>query len=172
MLRKKFPHYRQLDEKDCGPTCLQIIFKYYGKNTRLQTLLRLSETTREGSSLLGLSEAAEKLGMHTVGARISLNQLATEAPLPCIIYWKQEHFVVLYKIKKDKIYVSDPAHGLLEYTRKEFAQHWIGADADPEKDEGIVLLMEPRPDFSQHEEEEKPDRKGFGFLFISSLQKF
>ena len=111
----KFPHYRQYDEMDCGPTCLKIISKFYGKNYSLDFLRTLSRTNRAGSSLLGISEAAEKLGFRTVAAKLNFEDLEEESPLPCMAYWNQRHFVVIYKIKKNKVYVSDPAHGLLIY---------------------------------------------------------
>ena len=111
---KNFPFYKQPDSKDCGPTCLKIIAKYYGKTLNIQTLRSLSETTREGSNLLTLSEAAEKIGFRTLGVKLSIKKLE-EAPLPCILHWNNNHYVVLYKIKKSKFYISDPAHGLLEY---------------------------------------------------------
>ncbi len=109
---KSFPHYKQLDSKDCGPTCLKIIAKYYGKTIPLQHIRALSETTRTGSSMLGLSEAAEKMGFRTLGVKLSLKDLKG-APLPCILHWNKNHYVVLYKIKKNVFYISDPAHGIL-----------------------------------------------------------
>ena len=131
-----FPHYKQADGKDCGPTCLKIIAKHYNKNLNIQTLRELSETTREGSNLLSLSEAAEKIGFRTLGVKVSLEKLL-EAPLPCILHWNKNHYVVLYKIKSkkskiEKLYISDPAFGLLEYTQEDFLKFWIGNNADEE----------------------------------------
>ena len=97
---KSFPHYRQLDAMDCGPTCLRMIAKYYGKNYTLQSLREKSFITREGVSMLGISEAAESIGFRTTGVKITLEQLKKDVPLPCILHWNQNHFVVLYKIKK------------------------------------------------------------------------
>lgn len=93
-----FPHYKQRDHKDCGPTCLKIIAKHYKKTINLQQLRDLSETTRTGSSLLGLSEAAEQLGFRSLGVKVDLEKLL-EAPLPCILHWNKNHYVVLYNIK-------------------------------------------------------------------------
>ncbi|KQC28977.1 peptidase domain-containing ABC transporter [Flagellimonas eckloniae] len=162
---KKFPHYKQADQKDCGPTCLKIISKYYGKIINIQSLRNLAETTREGSSLLGLSEAAEQIGFHTIGIRVSFSKFL-EATLPCIVHWNKNHFVVVYKIKKDIIYVSDPAHGLIQYTTKEFLKFWIGNNATKETDEGIVLLLEPTPKFYNDSLEDLEDPK-FDFAFVS-----
>ena len=92
---KKFPHYNQPDSKDCGPTCLKIIAKHYGKTLNIQTLRTYSETTREGSNLLNVSDAAEKIGFRSLGVKLSLQKLH-EAPLPCILHWNSQHYVVLY----------------------------------------------------------------------------
>ncbi len=160
---KKFPHYTQTEAKDCGPTCIKIISKHYGKTINTQQLRTLSETTREGSSLLGLSEAVESMGFHSLGVRLTYNKLL-EAPLPCIVHWNKNHYVVIYKIKKGIVYVSDPAHGLLTYTKEEFLKHWIGNNASEFTQEGIALMVEPTPLFYESAFEE--DQKfGFGFIF-------
>lgn len=161
---KKFPFYKQAGAKDCGPTCLKIIAKHYEKNISLQELRNLSETTRSGSSLLGLSEASEKLGFRSLGIKISLNRLL-EAPLPCILHWNQNHYAVLYKIKKEEFYISDPAHGLLKYSKKEFLKHWVGNNADEDTNEGIALLLEPTPIFLNSEFDK--NKHDFGFKFLS-----
>ena len=95
---KTFPFYKQPDTKDCGPTCLRIIARHYGKNISLKDVRDFSETTREGSSLLGLSAAAEKLGLKSLGIKTDFNTFADEVPLPCIVHWNKQHFVVVYKI--------------------------------------------------------------------------
>jgi ATP-binding cassette subfamily B protein len=163
---KKFPNYLQTESKDCGPTCLKIIAKHYGRVLNIQTLRELSETTREGSNLLTLSDAAENIGFRTLGVKLCANDFQ-ETPLPCILHWNKNHYIVLYKIKKDKYYVSDPAHGLLEYTQKEFIKFWIGNNADETTKEGIVLLLEPTPNFYDKEDEDKDNKKVFGFAMLS-----
>lgn len=161
---KRFPHYRQIDLKDCGPTCLKIIAKHYDRTISIQELRHISETTREGSSLLGLSEASEKISFRSLGVKISLKRLI-EAPLPCILHWNKNHYVVLYKIKRNTFYISDPAHGLLKYTEEEVLKNWIGNNATADTKEGVVLLLEPTPKFYESDfSTEKPD---FGFNFIS-----
>ena len=160
---KKFPNYQQTEAKDCGPTCIKIIAKHYGKTINTQQLRSLSETTREGSSLLGLSEAVESIGFRSLGVKLAYKKLL-EAPLPCIVHWNKNHYVVLYKIKKDTVYISDPAHGLITFTKKEFIQHWIGNNADENTEEGIVLLVEPTPKFYS-EEFEEDEKFGFSFIF-------
>ena len=158
---KKFPNYVQAESKDCGPTCIKIIAKYYGKVIKIQTLRQLSETSRGGSNLLYLSEASEKIGFRSLGVKISLKKLE-EAPLPCILHWNKDHYVVLYKIKKNTIYISDPAIGLLEYSKEEFLKFWIGNNSEESTEEGIALLLEPTPKFYQSDFD-KEDEKAFGF---------
>ncbi|MCZ8331333.1 MAG: cysteine peptidase family C39 domain-containing protein, partial [Flavobacterium sp.] len=161
---KKFPNFKQAESKDCGPTCLKIIAKHYGKNLNIQQLRNLSETTREGSNLLNLSEAAEQIGFRTLGVKLSFEKV-NEAPLPCILHWNANHYVVLYKIKKDKIFISDPAFGLLEYSKEEFIKNWIGNNAEEYTEEGIALLVEPTPKFHQSEFDKEEKAFGFGLLF-------
>ncbi len=165
MLKKSFPFYKQPDSKDCGPTCLKIIAKHHGKTLNIQTLRSLSETTREGSNLLTLSDAAEKIGFRTLGVKLSIKKLE-EAPLPCILHWNSNHYVVLYKSKKNKFYVSDPAHGLLKYSEEDFLKFWIGNNATNETEEGIALLLEPTPAFYKNEWDNE-DKKAFGFALLT-----
>lgn len=162
---KKFPNYIQADFKDCGPTCLKIIAKYYGKSINIQELRDYSETTREGSNLLFLSDAAEKIGFRTLGVKLNVQSLE-EAPLPCVLHWNKEHYVVLYKIKKGVYYISDPAFGLIEYNQKDFIKFWIGNNADNSTQEGIALLLEATPRFFQSDFD-KEDKKGLGFGLLS-----
>ncbi|HVI46000.1 MAG TPA: peptidase domain-containing ABC transporter [Chitinophaga sp.] len=156
---KNFPHYKQYDKMDCGPTCLRIVSKYYGRHFSLEHMRKLCNTNRSGSSLLSLSEAAEKLGFRTIGARISYEDLVEEAPFPCIAFWNQQHFVVVYKIKKDRVYVSDPAHGLLSYTREEFLKGWAVVESH-----GIILSLEVSPQFHDAEETESNVSTGLRFI--------
>ncbi|MEO1013021.1 MAG: peptidase domain-containing ABC transporter [Bacteroidota bacterium] len=168
-----FPNYRQLEEKDCGSACLKILAKYHGKNVSIQRVRELTETTRLGSSLQGVANAAEILGFRTLPAKISAQQLG-EVPLPCILYWDKKHFVVLYEVKRDLFSVSDPAFGLISYTKKEFLTHWIGQNATEESEEGIVLLLEPTPSFYNEDSAEKTQKLDFGFLsrYLIKYKKF
>ncbi|PTT68319.1 cysteine peptidase family C39 domain-containing protein, partial [Chryseobacterium sp. HMWF001] len=162
---KNFPFYRQPDSKDCGPTCLRIVSKHYGKSISLQQIRNLSETTREGSSLLGLSDAAEDLGFRSLGVQINFESLAEEVPFPCIVHWNKNHFVVVYKIdKNNKVYVSDPGYGLITYTREEFIKLWIGENANEKTEEGIVLILETTPAFFQTEFDDQESKASFSFL--------
>jgi len=190
---KKNPHYKQLDKKDCGPTCLKIVAKHFGKTIAIQELRKLTETTRAGSSLLGLSDAAEKLGFRSLGVKISLEKLL-EAPLPCILHWNKNHYVVLYKITNSKLqkknyelgiteaplrnnnsfnkyqkdsvfHISDPAHGLLKHNQAAFIKHWIGNNANENTEEGVALLVEPTPKFYNSEFDTEEKSLSFSFLF-------
>ncbi|PXW10777.1 ATP-binding cassette subfamily B protein [Chryseobacterium sp. CBTAP 102] len=164
-MKKKFPFYKQPDTKDCGPTCLRIVSKYYGKSISLQQIRNLSETTREGSSLLGLSDAAENLGFRSMGVQIDFNTLAEEVPFPCVAHWNKNHFVVVYKIdKNNKVYISDPSYGLITYTREEFIKSWIGENAKENTEEGIVLILETTPAFFQTEFDAEESKASFTFL--------
>ena len=161
---KKFPHYTQLDAMDCGPTCLRMIAKYYGRTYTLQTLREKSFITREGVSMLGISDAAEAIGFRTSGVRIGLEQLKKEAPLPCVLHWNQRHFVVCYKIKNDKFYIADPAAGLVTYHEEEFTRCWFSTKVEGE-DTGTALLLEPGPEFYDMEEERQARQRGLSFFF-------
>ncbi len=158
-----FPFERQADALDCGPTCLQMVARYYGKQFSLPDLRDKSYITREGVSFLGISEAAESIGFRTLGVRIPFKKLAEETPLPCIVHWRQKHFVVVYKIKKGTVYVADPARGLVRYSMEEFEKNWAMTSIDQEK-LGLVLILQPTPEFYE-QEEAKDRRSGFRFLF-------
>lgn len=162
---KKFPFYKQLDMKDCGPTCLQIITKFYGKIYSIDFLRDKSFITQQGSSLGGIAEAAEIIGMHSLGANITFDSLSKEAPLPCIVHWRQRHFIVVYKIEKGKVYVSDPAHGLITYKTEEFLDGWIPNKQKHAEAEGTVLLLEPTPEFYSAEDKSNQKTLNFGFLW-------
>ena len=159
----KFPFFQQLDAMDCGPSCLRMVAKYYGKSFTAEFLREKSFITREGVSFLGISDAAETIGLRSMGVRISFEQLKKEAPLPCIVHWDQEHFVVVHKIKKGKVFIGDPAFGRLEYTEKEFCEHWLATVKEGEEN-GICMLLQPTPEFYQ-EPDEKVSRTGFQFIF-------
>lgn len=165
MLRKdKFPFFRQLDYRDCGPTCLRMIAKFHGKNFSREFLRDKASITRQGVTMAGIADAAEIIEMRTLGMRISLESLVDEAPTPFIVPWRQKHFVVVYKTTKTKIYVADPAQGLLEYSHKDFLKAWTNTIDDT----GFVLLLEPNTNFYALEEDKS---KKQGFLFLYSYLK-
>ncbi|MGG9960284.1 peptidase domain-containing ABC transporter [Ferruginibacter sp. SUN106] len=144
-----FPFYKQLDAMDCGPTCLRMVAKYYGRSISLDYLRNKAEYGKEGASMLGLADAAEGIGLKTVGAKISFEQLLNDAPLPAIIHWDQYHFVVLTPgSKKNKLVIADPAKGILKLNKEEFCKHWI-ATTENETGKGAVLLLELTPSFNE-----------------------
>lgn len=171
-MNKKFPFYKQMDQADCGPTCLRMIAKHYGKSYTLEHIRERSYITRSGVSLLGLSEAAQSIGLRSLSVSITFDRLEAEAPLPCIAHWKNRHFVVIYKIKKDKIYVADPGYGLITYSKEEFIDAWIGNNTN--KDTGTILLLEKTPEFEISEQKDGKDKISLGYIFgyIRPYKKF
>ena len=162
-----FLHYNQPDAMDCGPTCLRMVARYHGKHYNIQTLRERSHISRLGVSMLGISRAAETIGFRTLGVKIPFEKLRDEAPLPAIVHWNQNHFVVVYKISgrkgKERIHVADPAGGLVTFSREEFTRCWASTGSN-EEPQGTALLLEPTPEFYSTDDE-KPNRKSFGYLF-------
>jgi len=158
-----FPVYIQHDSMDCGPTCLRMIAKYYGRNFSLQTLRERCFITRGGVSLLGISDAAESIGFRTMGVSISYEQLSKEAPLPVIVHWKQNHFVVVSRIKKNKVHIADPAFGKLTLSKEEFLRGWISTRQEGQN-KGLALILQPKPEFYNLSDEEIK-KTTFSFLF-------
>jgi len=157
-----FPFVKQPDAMDCGPSCLKMIAGFYKVNHSLESLRKKCFITREGVSFLGLSEAADSIGFRTIGVKIPFDLLSENVPLPCIVHWRQKHFVVVYKIRKDKIWVSDPALGLAKYSREEFLKNWA-ATAKGGEPAGLVLIVEPTP--AIYNSELDPGKTG-GFSFL------
>ena len=165
----KFPFYKQHDTMQCGIACLAMICKHYGKEFSIETLSRYCFATTEGVSLLGISEAAGKLGLHSVCGRVSMEQIQ-QAPLPCILHWNQNHFVVLYKQKRGKkFYIADPGKGLISYSRQEFMEHWVSTRSQGEE-KGIAMFIQPTPAFYEQEGESKKEKRSFKFLFGYVMQ--
>lgn len=172
MKRNIFPHYLQLDSMDCGPSCLRMIAKYYGRSYSLQNLRERSFISRQGVSMLGISDAAESIGFRTQGVRISLEQLIEDAPLPCILHWNQNHFVVLYGIKKRKsllskkvnytFKVSDPANGKYPIDKAGFKKCWISTK-EGGKSSGTALLLAPTPDFYEQIDDKEQQKRNLSF---------
>lgn len=151
----------------CGIACLQMVCKYFGREYSLDSLSKLCFATTEGVSMLGINEAANTLGLHTISARVTITMLG-KAPLPSILHWDQNHFVVLYKVKKGKkFYVADPRKGLVTYGLDEFKQHWISTKSNGE-DKGIAMFLETTPAFftyKMEDEEHIKEKRSFRFLF-------
>jgi ATP-binding cassette subfamily B protein len=141
--KRKFPFFKQQDQMDCGSSCLRMIIKYYGQNISIHKIRRLSQSTKSGVNLLGISEAAEKLGFRSHGVKLHLEQL-TKIQLPSILHWNQNHFVVLYDIRDNIYFVADPSYGLISMTRQEFTKKWA---AQKELHKGLTLILTPTPAF-------------------------
>lgn len=171
---EKFPLYNQSEVMDCGPACLRMISKYYGHHYSLQTLRQKCFITREGVSLLGISDAAESIGFRTCGVKITGEQLVNEAMLPCILYWNNSHFVVCYKIKRKRggkliFYIADPASQRLQYEEDEFKKCWLGVTLADVNRRGIALLLEPNANFANIEEEPERSSKKSLLFFLRYL---
>ena len=164
-----FPIYRQLDQMDCGPTCLKIITEYYGKHLNLNFLRKISSQQKGGVSFQGLSYALEKIGLDSVGIKANLQELVEDIPLPAIAHWEHNHFLVVYKADKRNVFVSDPAVGRIKYSHNEFQHRWSG----PNENEGVLLLVQPKVDFLDKDNEE-PKPEGIGFLldYLSPYKKY
>ncbi len=155
---------------DCGPSCLVMIAKHYGTHPNIEAIRKTCDLSKGGVSLLGISKAAEEIGFKTIGGRLSFDTLTSEVPLPCIIHWNQNHFVVVYKIKKRRgnqyeVYVADPGKGLITYTKEEFCEHWVSTKTNGEE-KGIALLLEPTEKFYvQNDTETIPTQNRVKFLW-------
>ena len=164
---KSFPLYIQHDSMQCGIACLQMVCSYYGKTYSVEELSHLCFATTEGVSFLGISQAADALGLHTICGRVKVEQLP-QAQLPCILHWNQNHFVVLYKVKERKkgniFGIADPGKGLLEYNEDEFKNCWISTRSQGEE-KGIAMFLNPTPLFDQRKPIGKGEKRSFRFLF-------
>lgn len=163
---KKFPNDRQLDMMDCGPACLKIIAKYYGKFYSLQYLRDKCGINKEGVSFLDLSHAAEQIGLRTISIKCNIYDLLYKIPLPAIVHWDNSHYVVVYKTEfkqnqqtkahiRGGVYVSDPAIGYVKYSGEEFVKKWI----IPGTEKGRLMAIEPQADFYERQSEERLERK-------------
>lgn len=159
MKKNKFPFFRQLDYRDCGPTCLRMVAKFHGKSFSREFLRDKAGITRLGVTMAGIADAAEIIEMRTLGMRVSLESLVNEVPTPFIVPWRQKHFVVVYKTSKTKVFVADPAQGLLEYTHDDFLKAWTNTVDKT----GFVLILEPNAKFHSLDED-NTKKKGFSFL--------
>ncbi|WP_136465407.1 peptidase domain-containing ABC transporter [Flagellimonas onchidii] len=162
---RNFPFFKQRDRMDCGPTCIKMIAMFYGKSFTLEDLKKKSWLTSEGATFGGLSEAAENIGFNSIAASIDLVSLKKEVRLPCIVHWRQRHFVVLYKIRKKVFHLADPAYGLIKYSEKEFLESWIGKYEKRDNDCGNILMLEPTPKFFENERKSR-NKSVFNFLLL------
>lgn len=166
-----YPHFKQHDSRDCGPTCLRMISSYYGKIYTQYYIKNLSFQKRSGTTLLSLSDAAERIGFRTMGVKVTWEQLSNKLMLPCIVQWNKNHFVVIYKIEKNRIIVGDPSLGILKYKKDAFLKSWYSINDEVRGNMGIVLMMEPTPYFYEHEEKKDIENKEINFLHLFKYVK-
>ncbi|MGC4233874.1 MAG: peptidase domain-containing ABC transporter [Niabella sp.] len=159
---RSFAYYRQLNATDCGPTCLRMVARYYGKHFNADTLRHMAGFNKAGVSLLGISDTAEKIGFRTRGVKITLEQLE-EAPLPAVLHWEQNHFVVLAKLTNRSAKIADPGKGIINYTIAEFKKHWVSSQNNRAGETGIALLLEPTPGFYELDSE-KENKLSWGLV--------
>lgn len=171
MALQKFPCDRQLDVMDCGPACLKMIAKHYGKYYSLQYLRDKCGITKEGVSFHDLSYASEQIGLRTLPVKCTLKDLVEKVPLPVIVHWNNNHFFVVYKTKPKTgdIYVSDPAKGYVQYTSSEFAEKWVKKDKG---NVGVLMAMEPQAEFYDKQEEERILRRKTFSSFLNYLKPY
>lgn len=163
----KFKIFRQLESIDCGATCLKMISHFYGWKYDIQYLREISQTNKNGVSLASLSVAANNIGFETLPVELTFEQLYNDVPLPAILFWKNSHYVVAYKAKKNKIYIADPSFGFLSLTKEEMKLNW-----NCQKEEGIALLLSPKENFEY--KYNIPSNKGYEIMrsFFKGLKKY
>ena len=172
IFKRKFPHYTQLNSSDCGPTCLRMIASYYGKEYSAETLRKHSFISREGVSMLGICDAAEYIGMRTLGMKLTFEQLVNEVNFPCILHWNQNHFVVCYGVHHQHrtgnyiLHIADPASQCLTYNEREFKRAWLHGTFDGEPC-GIVLLLEPGGEFGMQDDDSVVQTRHRNFRIFS-----
>jgi ATP-binding cassette subfamily B protein len=154
---KRFPVEYQMDSQDCGPASLKIIAKHFGRFYSLQFMRDKCGMTKEGVSLLGLSKGAENIGLRTLAIKCPVDDVVGQVPFPAIIFWKESHFVVIYKTDKKYIYISDPAKGHVKYTHEVFKRGWYPKG----ENKGVLLAVEPTVDFKETKEERAQKRHSF-----------
>ncbi len=151
---KSFPFYQQLDAMDCGATCLRMIARHYGVYYPPEQLREMTYVGKQGVTLLGISDAAEHIGLQSLAIKTTYDRLIKDIPLPCIAHWNQNHFVVVYWVSKKYVWIADPAVGQFKLTREEFIENWIDED-HPEHEDGealgVLLLLEPTPEFYERD---------------------
>lgn len=156
---KKFPSYRQLNTMDCGPACLKIISRYYGKYFDLDFLRQKCGYTNSGTSIFDLANGSEEIGLRSLVVKLNYDDLYDKIKLPCIIHWNDSHFVVLYKIKRKRVYISDPAIGLVSYNVEEFLSSWYIDE------KGVALVLETTPKFNGLEQKRTNAMSALNYLF-------
>ena len=162
-MAKNFQFYKQLDSMDCGATCLRMIARHYGRYYSLDYLRGLTHQNTKGASLYGIAHAAETIGFHTIGAKISYSRVIEDIPMPLIAHWNDNHFVVVIEANDKKVTIADPAKGILTISIDKFLKSWIGNQHSIDA-EGVVLLMEPTPEFFERDDQ-TVDKGGLNYVW-------
>lgn len=161
---RTFPFYQQHDAMDCGAACLKMIAKHYGRYYSMERLRGITYLGREGVSLLGISDAAEEIGLQTLAVQTTFDQLVSVIPTPCIAHWNdEEHFVVIFRATKNHVWIADPQEGKFKLSKAEFLQHWASGLTREGEPQGILLLLQVTPEFYQ-QEGDKIDKSGFKYV--------
>ena len=158
--KSRFPTFRQLDRMDCGPACIKIISEHYGKNIDFKKIKDSSYLTKQGVSLAGIISAAENIGFDTMPVKVTYKELLEKVNLPCIIHWNNNHFIVVYKVTVDNVFVSDPKNGLQTYSTKKFRKGWLNKNTN----DGVLLLLEPTNYFYDQTKFESTQKSNVFFL--------
>lgn len=164
MILKRFPVEYQMDSQDCGPASLKIIAKYFGRYYSLQYLRERCGITNQGISLLDLSTGAESIGLRTLAIKCTVEEVVASVPFPAILFWNENHFIVIYQADKRHVWVSDPAKGRIKYTHEEFRCGWYPKG----ENKGVLLAVEPTVDFQRSREQKEMEKNSF----ISILRYF
>lgn len=160
---RSFPFYQQLDAMDCGATCLRMIARHFGRFYSLEYLRELTYLGKQGVTMLGISDAAEHIGLQSLAVKTTFERLARDIPVPCIAHWKQEHFVVVHKVNKTHVWIADPAAGKFKLTKEEFLENWV-SDIENGEQLGVLLLVETTPEFFERDGE-KTNKASWGYVF-------
>lgn len=160
MIFKRFPVEYQMDSQDCGPASLKIIAKYFGKYYSLQYLRDRCGITKEGVSLLDISTGAESIGLRTLSIKCTVTDVVNSIPFPAIVFWNDNHFIVVYHADKKHVWVSDPAKGKIKYSHAEFRKGWYQKD----EQQGVLLAIEPTADFKDSAAQKEQKRNSFSSI--------
>lgn len=174
-MRRGFKCLKQHDSMECGVACLAMICQHFGRTYSLKSLSKYCHASNDGVSLLGIRDAAQKLGLEVVCGKINLTDIKTHM-LPCIIHWNQNHFVVLYKVSKGKYYIADPGKGNISYKEAEFIEHW-SSEYHKNEDKfvrGIAMFFMPTDDFFNHNEIGNAESHSFKLLlnYVEQYKKY
>jgi len=159
---RAFKFIKQLDSMQCGLACMAMICYHWGQEYSVKFLNKFCTASKDGVSFKGLSDLSDTLGLHCISGKVSIQELR-ECPLPAILHWNQNHFIVLYKIKNNKFYIADPSKGKLVLNETEFSHHFISLTSD-NKEKGLAMFFEPTEKFGIIKDDTINNERNFKFL--------